>query len=205
MTIQDRLRQDCSPTCRCLTCEAADYIDKLELENERLKDRRFRIMGGSSIPWRMIAPHETQALANHDQTLEQLHGRGGLSPKEAVAVLEGKPYRTVRAMSESDGQRRLTELLHAFEALEAWNSNAPLSEDDLRRIERARNKVLGEVGSAEKALPDEVMVDGIKSDDGLIEYWGRATKLPNGKYRCYANVCGVVGLVEVTITPEKKE
>lgn len=46
-----------------------------------------------SIPWAVIASHEAQALANHDQTLERLAQRGGLDPTEAVAVLQDRPWR----------------------------------------------------------------------------------------------------------------
>lgn len=48
-----------------------------------------------SIPWDLIAPHEQQAIRNHDQTLERLAERGGLAPCEAVAVLTDRPYRQV--------------------------------------------------------------------------------------------------------------
>lgn len=48
----------------------------------------------NSIPWELIAPHEKQALRNHAQNLEKLAYRGGLSPCEAVAILEDKDYRT---------------------------------------------------------------------------------------------------------------
>lgn len=50
-----------------------------------------------SIPWEMIAPHEAQALRNHDQTLERLAERGGLSPGEAVDVLMGRKWNTTPA------------------------------------------------------------------------------------------------------------
>ncbi len=57
----------------------------------------FPIMGGKyikGIPWSMIAPGERQAWRNHDgQSLEKLAGRHGLSPCEAVAVLEGRSWR----------------------------------------------------------------------------------------------------------------
>lgn len=46
----------------------------------------------SSIPWAMIAPHEAQAQANHGQSLERLADRQGLSPLEAVVVLENRPF-----------------------------------------------------------------------------------------------------------------
>ena len=45
------------------------------------------------IPWDVITPHEQQAQRNHDQTLKQLAKRGGLSPSEAVAILEDRPWR----------------------------------------------------------------------------------------------------------------
>jgi len=46
-----------------------------------------------SIPWSLIAPHEKQALKNHDgQSLEKLASRGGLSWREALAVLEDRPF-----------------------------------------------------------------------------------------------------------------
>lgn len=44
------------------------------------------------IPWTLIAPHENQAQRNHSQTLERLAARGGLSPMEAVAVLEDAKF-----------------------------------------------------------------------------------------------------------------
>jgi len=54
--------------------------------------RRFPIMDGPSIPWRLIAPHERQALANHSQNLEDLAEREGLCCSEAVAVLEDRRW-----------------------------------------------------------------------------------------------------------------
>lgn len=57
----------------------------------------FPIMQGKyikGIPWSMIAPKEVQAKRNHSmQNLEELAKRGGLSPCEAIAVLEGRSWR----------------------------------------------------------------------------------------------------------------
>lgn len=57
----------------------------------------FPIMQGKyikGIPWSMIASKEVQARRNHSmQNLEGLARRGGLSPCEAVAVLEGRSWR----------------------------------------------------------------------------------------------------------------
>ncbi len=44
------------------------------------------------IPRDIIAPHEAQALANHGQTLGRLKQRGGLTPSEVVAILEGRSW-----------------------------------------------------------------------------------------------------------------
>jgi hypothetical protein len=59
------------------------------------EDRLFPILRprGASIPWEFIAPHETQALRNHSQSLETLASRGGLSWVETFSVLRGLyPY-----------------------------------------------------------------------------------------------------------------
>ena len=48
---------------------------------------------GAVIPWRLIAPHEPQAIRNHNQSLARLASRGGLSWCEAAAVLEDRPWR----------------------------------------------------------------------------------------------------------------
>jgi hypothetical protein len=42
-----------------------------------------------TFPWAYLVAFEDQVKKNHYQTLEQLAGRGGLSPIELVAVLNG--------------------------------------------------------------------------------------------------------------------
>ena len=76
--------------------------------------RRFPIQGGPAIPWDALAPHERQAERNHDQSLETLARRGGLSPCEAVAILEDRPW---TAMDATEAKRRMVELVQPFEAL----------------------------------------------------------------------------------------
>lgn len=61
-----------------------------------------------SIPWAVIAPHASQAQANHDQTLEELARRGGLSCCEAVAVLEDRPW---ERMNDNIARSRLIQLV----------------------------------------------------------------------------------------------
>lgn len=67
-----------------------------------------------TVPWAFIEPHEKQALDNHDQTLEQLHNRGGLDVVELRAVLEGKPWREVNK-DETSAIQKLITLLHKWE------------------------------------------------------------------------------------------
>ena len=63
-------------------------------------EREFPIMARhgvpgcpASVPWSIVAPHDEQAQRNHNQTLEQLARRGGLSPGELAAVLRGEDLR----------------------------------------------------------------------------------------------------------------
>lgn len=46
---------------------------------------------------------------------------------------------------------------------------------------------------------ETILVDGIMDKTGNIQYWGIATKQPNGFYRCYANVNGSFCIVEISI------
>lgn len=66
-----------------------------------MTDRQFPIMVGylgtpgpcpSSIPWEAIAPYDGQARVNHQQSLEHLASRGGLSPMEAFLVMTGRTW-----------------------------------------------------------------------------------------------------------------
>lgn len=61
-----------------------------------------------SIPWEIIAPHERWADKNHDQSLKELAKRGGLSPDELVAVMEGRRW---RPMTMRDAVNRLKQLV----------------------------------------------------------------------------------------------
>jgi hypothetical protein len=46
-----------------------------------------------SVPWRLLADHEGQALMNHGQTLEHLAGRGGLDVFELWCVVHDVQWR----------------------------------------------------------------------------------------------------------------
>jgi len=68
-------------------------------------DRRFPVMSRDglpkSVPWLLVAPHESQAKINHGQSLEQLAQRGGLDPIELwrlvhhVYAIAGHNVRTI--------------------------------------------------------------------------------------------------------------
>jgi hypothetical protein len=69
--------------------EAADALEALSESSASSETRMFPIQNGPDIPWSIIAPFEKQAQRQHDQTLEQLALRGGLSVCEVISILEG--------------------------------------------------------------------------------------------------------------------
>ena len=75
-----------------------------------MSERLFPIMDGPAIPWRLIAPHERQARRNHDQSLERLAERSGLSCCEALAVLEDRQW---HSMPPPEARAQLAALLEA--------------------------------------------------------------------------------------------
>lgn len=80
--------------------------------------RQTRRQLRTSIPWKMIAPHEAQAISNHGQTLERLAERNGLSAAEAVAVLSGKGIMWVTRQGVAEAEAMLEQLVKAFESEE---------------------------------------------------------------------------------------
>lgn len=62
----------------------------------------------ASVPWGLLAPHEKQALRNHNQTLTRLAERGGCSPCELVALIEERRH---QRMTKEASARRLIELI----------------------------------------------------------------------------------------------
>ncbi len=60
-------------------------------------ERQFTAMGlPRSVPWNFVESARKQAEMNHGQTLERLAQRGGLSPSELLAALEGRTLAFVR-------------------------------------------------------------------------------------------------------------
>jgi hypothetical protein len=62
------------------------------------------------VPWALLAPFEGHAIRNHDQDLETLARRGGLSVAEMVAVIEGKRLREMERSDEAALPRLLAAL-----------------------------------------------------------------------------------------------
>jgi len=74
----------------------------------------FAIMGGRwvrAIPWAFIAPHAQQAVVNHAQSLERLAQRGGLSPREALAVIKDCVFEAGHGHRESEAEVELIGLV----------------------------------------------------------------------------------------------
>lgn len=78
------------------------------------EERRFRVLRGQSrvpqaerdrwpadLPWSLVEPWRAQAERNHSQTLEVLHGRGGLAPEELWLAAHGFGLRRLGDITES--------------------------------------------------------------------------------------------------------
>lgn len=72
-----------------------------------------------AVPMAIFEPHEQQAQTNHGQSFNELAGRGGLSPSEAVAILEDRRW---HSMTDAAAYERLAELVAA------WNRRPPVGE-----------------------------------------------------------------------------
>lgn len=67
-----------------------------------------------SVPWDFLEPHAPQAIANHDQTLDKLASRGGLSPLEIYAVVNSLgliPFVRGRTMTNKQAMAWIKEQL----------------------------------------------------------------------------------------------
>lgn len=74
-------------------------------------ERAFPLLGYRlSIPWSALTPHEHVAIRNHGQDLEKLASRGGLSPLEALCVIQGLYPREARGAGEEWAVRALKKL-----------------------------------------------------------------------------------------------
>ncbi len=76
---------------------------------DRKNHRRFEPL---KIPWEMISSHDKQAKANHDQDLEKLQSRGGVSACEALAILDERPW---KRMDENEAHDELIKRITQYE------------------------------------------------------------------------------------------
>lgn len=78
-------------------------------------ERRFRVLRGQSrlpqaerdrwpesLPWSVVEQWRAQAERNHYQTLERLHERGGLSPRELWIAAHGLDADHIGDITESE-------------------------------------------------------------------------------------------------------
>lgn len=107
------------------------------------EERRFPVHGHSrerlmrqgvrdcprDVPWSLLAPHEAQAVRNHDQTLQRLAERGGLSPAEMVAVIEGRGLRWILLDGATDETALPMLLRHIAVHAAAANPTPPEAEE----------------------------------------------------------------------------
>jgi hypothetical protein len=81
------------PVARCMFPVLWDY--RLKEDIDALRNAGVPCLP-VCVPWAMLAPHEAQAQRNHSQTLRRLAERGGLGPDEMLAVLDDRPWRSMK-------------------------------------------------------------------------------------------------------------
>lgn len=83
-----------APVC-CQQCCKIEHLraDLKRVEGERDGNKLFPISDGPSVPWRVLRPHEKQCRINHDQSLEAIANRGGLSSAEAWCIVNDQTWR----------------------------------------------------------------------------------------------------------------
>lgn len=90
---------------------------KLGMEREEAK----RVGLPDWVPFDFIAEHAHQCEVNHGQTPMRLAERGGLSPREVVAIVRGKTWREV----EDPHHGYINELLKLLKAWDEKRANPP--------------------------------------------------------------------------------
>lgn len=90
----------------------------------------------TSVPWALMVPHGAASLVNYGLTLAQLADRGGVTPAEAVALIEDRPY---MAMGLHTARDQLREYARGHE-VPPIREGAPLTEAlELARLMRDQN------------------------------------------------------------------
>lgn len=108
-------------------------------------NKRYPIQGGPSVLWSVMAPYESAAKQNHDQTLAQLAERGGLSPSEAMCLAEGI----------TEWRERVTRI----QELEAkWIAFAERQNGLAEQVSSLRSQLAAVEGERDAALTGEMKV-----------------------------------------------
>lgn len=77
-------------------------------------ENKFPILGSTPkeyVPLDAIKSHEKQAIINHNQTLERLAERGGLSWVELLFVLKDEHYNYKIQLSEMSARTKVLEII----------------------------------------------------------------------------------------------
>lgn len=121
--------------------QLADALERAEAGIAELSGRLYPIQDGPAIPWRLLTPHERQAVENHDQTLKRLAQRGGLGCAEALAILDDEQWHRSRWSKATNGEAR-AELIRRVE------SDVTADRDRLRTENARLREALGSLVDA---------------------------------------------------------
>lgn len=92
-----------------------------------MTERRMPILHDTeikSIPWAAISKYEDQAKVNHGRTLDQIAISGGLTPEEAIAIIEQRPW---MRMPFTEARDRLAQYVRGVE-VPAITTSGPITE-----------------------------------------------------------------------------
>lgn len=105
--------------------EKPSFTPSMKITTGPVSKRKFPVLRGSrkkpewgvdTIDWSLLEPNEVQAVRNHGQDLKTLASRGGLSPREALAVIKGLGWTAMKdAYPEDDsGEEELKDIVRAW-------------------------------------------------------------------------------------------
>lgn len=92
---------DVKQALRAIGLHSSEDQESAEAELARLRGPAYMPLMRTNMAIRMRALNEDQARSNHNQTLARLAERGGLSPKEALAIIERREWRSGSSEKEA--------------------------------------------------------------------------------------------------------
>ena len=171
------------------------------------------------IPWDIIAPHEIRASFNHGQSLATLRRRGGLSPSEAVAILEDRLW---HKMDETEALEQLGEIIREatarlpeeYQVMDRIDTPLDtafgLSRTPAYFAVHYRDELVRVIGNMDLAAIGRLvaMFDQCRKRDGVIYFCGNGGKaalcaewvndltvaLPESKFRAHSLMDNLPGL-----------